>query len=125
MRRLVMVSAVLSAVICLIHIIGGGSAIYHLIQASSLSIELKAVSAVIWHFVSVLLVFCAIGLFWSAKHVNIQLEILVVAIFGAFSVLFVYYGIATFNSVLVMPQWLLFLVPTLLLVVDWKRRRHA
>ena len=125
MRKLLLFAAALTAAICIIHVFAGGPSIHHGIQRSNLDQDLKAISAVIWHLVTAVIAICSISLIASAVKPNFPLELAVLLIFVSFIFLFVFYGLLFFGNLTSMPQWILFIVPCVAILMDWTRRRHV
>lgn len=123
MQKTLIIAALLSAAICLIHVFGGNPSIHYPIQESTLDPMLRAVSAVIWHAVTALLGFTALGLLWCANYPNKPLETSILMVHLSFIVLFGFYGLVYFSSLMVMPQWILFIPPAV--IVAWGLRRKS
>jgi hypothetical protein len=109
MRLPTLCAAGLMAATFFLHVIGGGRELHVPIQASSLDLPLRAISAVIWHMVSALLALQAVALIWLARHPNRPMSTLLIAIQVAFAGLFLFYGQTMFGTVWVMGQWTIFL----------------
>lgn len=120
-----LLAAALTAAICLLHVFGGGPTIHLPIQQSTLNPMVKGAAAVVWHMITVVIALSALALLWVAKRKNIQLELLVFAVFLAFIVLFLFYSISVFGNVIALPQWLLFTLPSLFIAWDWRPRKNA
>lgn len=108
MNKPMMAAAVLSAVTLVIYVIGGGQDVHAPIQASDLELPLRAISAVIWHFVSLILAVQAVGLFAVARRPNPQLAGMLIAIQIGTAGLFVFFGVTMLGTLWIMPQWVIF-----------------
>lgn len=76
-----------------------------------------AAANVVWHGISLTLLAMAIGLFWLTWNMNIALAVFVSVLSSGFASLFVWYGLTRLRSLRPMPQWVLFLlVPVLVLI---------
>jgi hypothetical protein len=106
-----------------LHVIGGGAEFHVPIQASALNLPLRAVSAVLWHAVTILLAIEAVALFWLARHPNGAMAVLLAAIQIGFAGLFLYYGQTMLGTVWHLGQWTIFLVLAALIV--WGQAQGA
>ena len=86
-------------------------------QASGLPVGLRAISAVLWHAVTVILLVMGAGAAWLAHRPEPGLALALIAICLGWSGLFLWYGRRMLGSVLPMPQWALFL--PLALLIGW------
>lgn len=125
MRYFTLLAGVVLAATAALHVFGGGPEIHQPIQSSPLPEQLRAISAVLWHMASALILICALALFWCAKRRNLALEGAVLALNLSFAGLFLFYGMQLLGNISEMPQWLLFVLPSLLMVVSWWRDGHA
>ncbi len=110
MNKPMMAAAVLSAATFLLHVIGGGMDVHAPIQASGLELSLRAISAVIWHFVSLVLALQAVGFYAAARKTNRELAMFLIAIQLGTAALFLFYGFTMLGTVWIMGQWTFFLV---------------
>ncbi len=99
-----------------LHVIGGGAEFHVPIQASSLDLPLRAISAVVWHAVTILLAVQAVALLWLARHPNGAMALLLVAIQIGFAGLFLFYGQTMLGTVWILGQWTIFLALAALIV---------
>lgn len=98
-----------------VHVFLGGPEIHQVIQASGLPLGLRAISAVLWHAVTVILLVFSAGCFWMVRHDNPALAVVISAVQLGFAALFLVYGIWMLGTVWLMPQWIIFLlVPALI-----------
>ncbi len=109
MRHPTLAAAILMAATTGLHVIGGGPEFHVPIQASSLDLPLRAISAVLWHMVTVLLAIQAVALLWLARHPNIPMTTLLLAIQIGFAGLFLFYGQTMLGTVWQLGQWTIFL----------------
>ena len=124
MNKWIFSAGVLSLLTCLLHVFGGGPEIHVPILNSALSIELKAIVSVIWHWTTALLIINGLALMWAAKQTEQQaaVTVLVAMQYLAFAALFLFYGIYLLGSVVIMPQWILFLAIVLVSLVGVRKR---
>ena len=109
MNKPMLVAAVVSALTFALHVIGGGADVHTPIQASPLPLPLRAISAVLWHFVSLILALQSLGFLSLARAPNRDLSLMLIGIQIGTAVLFVFYGMTMLGSVWIMQQWTIFL----------------
>jgi hypothetical protein len=109
MRYPTLAAAILMAATTGLHVIGGGAEFHAPIQASSLELPLRTISAVLWHMVTVLLAIQTAALFWLVRHPNGPLATLLVTIQIGFAGLFLFYGQTMLGTVWQLGQWTIFL----------------
>ena len=95
--------------ICALHVIGGGATIHRPIQRSMLPLELRAISAVIWHLVTAVLFLMGLALAWLSVRPEPGLAMVLIAICLSWAAVFIWYGHSMLGSLKPMPQWVLFL----------------
>lgn len=115
-------AAGLMATTCLVHVFAGGPEIHHPIQDSDLPVELRAISAVIWHAVTLILAAFSAVLFWLAIRDNAALAYLTIVVQLGFAGLFLFYGLTMLGSPWSMPQWIAFLLIPALTLLGMKGR---
>ncbi len=93
-----------------VHVFLGGPEIHNVIQASTLSPDVRAISAVLWHAVTVILMVFGCGCLWLTRHDAPALAHMMIAVQLGFAALFVFYGITLLDTLWIMPQWVIFLV---------------
>lgn len=117
MNKFMIAAAALMFATLLAHVFGGGAEIHAPIQASELSPYLRAISAVIWHAITIILLVFSIALAGLVKHPNRALERAVIAIQLGFASLFLFYGFRLLGNIIDMPQWIAFiLIPGLMML---------
>ncbi len=121
MNRWMALSAALLLLTCYVHVFAGGPEIHLPIQASELSLELRAISAVLWHAVTVILLTFAAAAIWVALRPNRDLVMLLIAVQIGFAGLFLYYGQMLLGTVWPMPQWIIFLTIPAIMGIGLKR----
>jgi hypothetical protein len=109
MRLPTLAAAALMAATFGLHLFGGGPEFHQPIQASTLDLPLRAVSAVLWHAVSITLALQAAALLWLAKHPNRPMAILLTAIQIGYAGLFLFYGQTMLGTIWQLGQWTIFL----------------
>jgi hypothetical protein len=105
-----LIAAALTAATFFLHVFGGGPEFHAPIQASALDLPLRAISAVLWHAISLLLATEAVALLWLARYPNRPMAALLGAIQISFAGLFLFYGQTMLGSVWILGQWTIFLV---------------
>jgi hypothetical protein len=111
-NKLVAAAGVLSLVLGVAHVFGGGVDVHDPLLSSEIAPLLKGYVSVIWHSVTVAIFLCSGLLLIAAKRSDLGslLAGIVIVYYGAFAGLFLFYGIARLGSVLLMPQWTAFLI---------------
>ncbi len=118
-------AAVLSAATFGLHVIGGGAEFHVPIQAVDMPLPLRAVSAILWHFVSAMLFLQAIAFGWLALRPNMPLAWFLSAVQLCFAGLFLFYGLTMLGSIWVLLQWTIFTaIAGLALWGQWSGARH-
>lgn len=117
MSVLLFTASAASFAICGLHVVGGGAEIHRPIQASALAVPLRAISAVLWHAVTVVLLVMGVGSAWLGLHPEPGLAVTLMAICVGWSGLFLWYGRRMLNGVMALPQWILFL--PLAVLIGW------
>ncbi|MFN3953629.1 MAG: hypothetical protein ACK4LQ_04190 [Pararhodobacter sp.] len=114
--------ALLMALTVLVHVFLGGPE-YHLPYQRELEDPLlRAMAAVLWHAVTVVLAVLAAGLVWLAHRPDPALEAVISGIQIGFAALFLWYGAVQLGSLVPMPQWIIFLLlPALTRLGQWQR----
>jgi hypothetical protein len=110
MRYPTLAAAGLMAATTALHVIGGGAEFHAPIQSALHDLPLRAISGVLWHFVTLMLAVQAIALVWLARHAERGLAALLVAIQIGFAGLFLFYGQTMLGTVWALAQWTIFLV---------------
>jgi hypothetical protein len=112
MNKAVALAGLLSLILTVIHIVGGGADVHEPILASELDNILKGYSSVIWHGVTANLFLCSAILFYaSISKPNLPtLTSIVIVQYLAYAVIFIFYGTTRFGSIMIMPQWIAFLI---------------
>ena len=92
MRYPTLAAATVMAATTLLHMISGGAEFHQPIQTSAMEPPLRAMLAVLWHTVTLLLAVQAVALVWLARHPDRAMASLLVAIQICFAGLFLFYG---------------------------------
>lgn len=113
----------LAGMITLAHIIGGGVDVHRPLLESQADAELGAYISVLWHGVTaaLLLMTVALGVATFAPQHRPALAWVGIALSGAFAMMFIGYGLQRLESVMIMPQWTVFLLIALLAIVGIRR----
>lgn len=107
-------AAGLMGVTVLIHVYMGGPEYHDQYQTIITDPGYRAMAAVLWHAVTVVLVVLTGGLLWLARGSNPPLELALAGIQVGFALLFIWYGLSRLGTLWPMPQWLIFLgIPAL------------
>ncbi len=112
MNKLILSAGILSVLTLFAHVFGGGPEIHIPVLESDLSLELKAILSVVWHAVTAVLVINSVALFLAAKSKGAEkmLVVFVSSQYLALAILFLFYGITHLGTLLLMPQWSVFLL---------------
>lgn len=110
MRYPTLAAATVMAATTQLHVIGGGAEFYQPIQTSAMEPPLRAISAVLWHAVTLLLAVQAVALVWLARHPDRAMATLLVAIQICFAGLFLFYGQTMLGTVWTLAQWTIFTI---------------
>lgn len=105
-----------------VHVFMGGPEIYDPILASDLSEYLRAMSAVLWHAVTVVLLVFAAAAVWIAMRPNRDLALVLIAIQVGFAGLFLFYGQTQLGTLWIMPQWVIFLCVPFVMLIGLRRQ---
>jgi hypothetical protein len=125
MRVPTLVAAALMAATFCLHVFGGGPEIHVPIQASSLPLPLRAISAVLWHAVTVLLSIQVFALVWLARYPDYAMALLLASIQLGFAMLFLFYGQTMLGTVWLMGQWTIFLALAALILWGARLRKPS
>lgn len=105
------------AITIVAHVFGGGPQYHQPFRESDMALELRSMSSVLWHFVTIMLVVFAAALAWLAYQRNTALAWFTIASQVGFAGVFLYYGLTDLQSPWPMPQWIVFLlIPALTLL---------
>ncbi len=104
----------LSGLLLLAHVIGGRKEVHVPLLKSDLGPELGAYVSILWHAVTAVLAVGMVALFGAAMGLGNGAAMVVVMQYLAFVGLFLGYGVARLGSVWVMPQWVAFLLISIL-----------
>ncbi len=107
-----------------IHFFAGGPEYHDIYQDVLPTAHLAAMSAVLWHAITVNLIVFSGAYFWLARHPSRPLLITLAAMQIGWTALFIVYGTTMLGSLWPMPQWVIFLA-TVLLTIYGARQRHA
>lgn len=91
-----------------VHVFLGGPEIHVPIQESDLNPAVRAVGAVVWHGVTVVLLVFGVGCAWLARNPNTPMAWLMIVTQLGFVGLFMGYGMVLLGNLTVMPQWIIF-----------------
>lgn len=112
LNKKIVTAGFLSLLGTVIHVVVGGEEVRIPIDESELSVLIRSVSNVVWHFTTGILTINGIALIvagFSQKY-RIPLALMVCSQYLVLSVLFVGYGTFQMDSPADLPQWLLFVV---------------
>jgi hypothetical protein len=119
-------AAALSAATFGLHVVGGGAEFHAPIQAVDMPLPLRTVSAILWHYVSVMLLLQAIAFGWLARSPSVPLLWFLIAVQLGFAGLFLVYGLVMLGSIWVLLQWTIFIaIAGLALWGHWSGARHV
>lgn len=115
-------AAALMGLTSAVHIFAGtGEIMSPIVAADVLDPAIRAIAMVVWHMVSLVLVLSTLAIGYLAVRSNSALGSFVVASQFGFALIFLYYNITQFGALFVLPQWTVFvLCPVLMLVPRFK-----
>ena len=117
------ITAALMALTFLVHVFMGGPEFHEPYQTVLDDPLLRAMAAVLWHAVSVVLAVLALGLWLLARRPDPALEAVISGVQLGFAGLFLWYGMVQLGSLMPMPQWMIFLaLPVLTRLGQWQRQ---
>ncbi|TAG20387.1 MAG: hypothetical protein EAZ40_09820 [Rhodobacterales bacterium] len=102
-------AAALSAATFGLHVVGGGAEFHAPIQAVDMPLPLRTMSAILWHYVSAMLLLQAAAFGWVARTPNMPLLWFLIAVQLCFAGLFLVYGLMMLGSIWVLLQWVIFI----------------
>jgi len=120
------VAGLFSCAFTFAHITGGGDLVHLPMLESELTDVLKGYASVIWHGITANMLVCSVLLLIAAWRPlqRKTLSLVVISHYTLFAVVFIFYGITRFQSVLVMPQWFGFAGIAILAIVGlWMNHR--
>lgn len=120
-NRWLVAAAILMFATALIHIFAGGPDIYAPLRSASLPGEVKSTLSVVWHMVTVFLFLAAGALAWLSKNYDLPLAGLIGLSQAAFAVLFVSYSLVDTGSLMALPQWTVFALGAVLMLIGHRR----
>ena len=122
MNRYHLIAAVIMGATAAIHIFAGTTDVLVPMQAGNLDLLTATVMEACWHFVSLMLILFALGLGWASRHEAQALTALILAALIGTAAIFLWLGMTRLGSLWLAPQWVLFLVPALLVGIGAARR---
>lgn len=108
-----------------VHVFAGGPEYHDVYQTVLPTPHLAAMSAVLWHAITINLIVFAGAYFWLALYPSRPLLIAIVAMQTGWILLFLFYGVSMLGSLWLMPQWVIFLTVLLLSFYGAARREVA
>lgn len=126
MRHAPLAAALILAATFLLHVLAGGPEFDRPFQTHLPDEKLKAMAAVLWHFVSLALAVSAAAAISLARRPNPALALTLAALMAGFAALFLFYGLTRLGTVWTLPQWIIFAaVAPLLLTSGARPQRKA
>jgi hypothetical protein len=125
MSKSILLAAVISTITIGLHVYGGGIEVHEPILDANLTTILKAYTSILWHAVTVILVINTGGLFLAAfKPLQLKILSLLISIqYLAFAGLFIFYGLSQLGTLLLMPQWIIFICMSALISFGiWRQK---
>lgn len=116
MRHAPLAAAIILTFTFFLHIFGGGPEFDQPFQAQLGDEKLKAVAAILWHFISAALAIAAIAGLALWRRPNRDLALTVAALVASLGILFIFYSLTRLGSLWALPQWTIFAVAAPLLV---------
>ena len=108
-----------------IHVFAGGPEYHDVYQTVLPTAHLAAMSAVLWHAITINLIVFAGAYFWLARHPSPPLLIALAAMQIGWVALFLFYGAHMLGSLWPMPQWIIFMAVLLLTIYGARQRDVA
>ena len=111
MNAWLLAAGIAALLLDLVHIFPGGREIHRPMVAAHWPEPAKAVWSVVWHAVTVVMAFGGVALIVAAflPDQALALSVLPIALFLAFTGLFIVYGALRLGTLRVLPQWTAFL----------------
>jgi hypothetical protein len=114
MNKWILAAGTLSALTLAVHVFAGGPEVHvaMLALAGAFPDVLKTFISVMWHAITVILAIDSAALLLAMRYSPSQKALVwfVCAQYVAFAALFVFYGAFGLGSLLIMPQWIVFLL---------------
>lgn len=124
MNRWLAIAGGFATLITVAHVIGGGSDVHVPLLASQPDTELGAYISVLWHCITAALLLITVALWvatFAPRH-RPALAWVAIALSVAFAAVFIGYGLTRLDSLMIMPQWTVFLLIAALSVVGLTQR---
>ena len=122
MNKPILAAAALMFITLIAHVFGGGPEIIDIVTASTLPADVRALSSVVWHGITLMLALSVPALVYVAKHPYPPLELFLSLWQLGMAALFIGYGWTKLQSLWITPQWTVFLLMPLLMYIGHKRR---
>lgn len=122
MNKWIAAATGLMAVTVVAHVFGGGPEVNEIVSASNLPPTVRSLSSVVWHGITLMLVFATLALAYLARQENLALEAFLAAWQLGLAALFIGYGHVQLGTVWLMPQWIVFIAIPLMTYVGSQRR---
>jgi hypothetical protein len=114
MNKWVLAAGALSLITLGVHIFAGGPEVHDAMLALSTAFPsvLQAFISVMWHAITVILAINSVALLLAARYSPSQKTLVwfVVSQYIAFAALAIFYGVLRLGSILIMPQWIAFVL---------------
>ncbi|NLH83771.1 MAG: hypothetical protein GX458_23420 [Phyllobacteriaceae bacterium] len=128
MNRWILASSLLSFAVVSVHVFAGGPDVHDPLLAAGASATLNTYVSVLWHATTAVLLVDAVALFVAAVHRGSRAALvgIVTSQYLAYAALFVGYGLHRLGSLLVTPQWIAFVVISVVALIGaWPRPTAA
>jgi hypothetical protein len=125
MSKSLLIAAVISTITTGLHVYGGGIEVHEPILDANLTTILKAYTSILWHAVTAILMINSAGLFLTAFNPVCfkRLGHLIAVQYLAFAGLFIFYGLNQLGTLFLMPQWIIFIcMSALILFGIWRKK---
>ena len=123
MNKWIAAASALMALTVIAHVFGGGPEVNDIVSASGLPPTVRALSSVVWHGITLMLVLATLALAYLATHDNPAMEAFLGLWQLGLAALFIGYGIMQLGTVWLTPQWTVFITMPLLTYIGSRRRR--
>ena len=125
MNKWITAAAALMGLTVTAHVFGGGPEVNDIVSASDLPPTVRALSSVVWHGITLMLVLSTAALVYLAKHNNPALEAFLAIWQLGLAMMFIGYGVVQLGTIWPMPQWTVFIAMPVMTYLGSRRRSRA
>lgn len=112
MNKWLLSAGIFSLLLVLVHVFLGGPEIHEPVLGSALGPVVIAVLSVVWHGITVVMLVNGLLLIAAAYRAQLAVGValVVIAQYGGFALLFIYYALAHLGNLIGMTQWIYFAI---------------